>query len=174
MQPPVYIICFGCEAAVRELSCNPCPVCSRCAFCGQRLGKQMPRCDCKYDEDEEKVTEISSKYGIPEDRLPGVRRRFEIRNQLQRSKIWISSILSAVSVTGFGLYRGLAGPAWLADSLIFAVVSVTIGIIVAALVNRCFRWIENSYLNREDLGVITTSSDLSVHRSPSRRDGEVI
>lgn len=155
---PVYVVCLGCEAAVRELSCEPCPNCARCAFCGRRARLSVDadlRCGCRLDEDAETFDEVAREHGIPEDRLPRERRRLEIRRRLDRLEACAAGTTGVIAGFLFALCRSLAQPAWLSNGFVFTAASVTVSVGTMLLVVRFFRGMADRRLDDEEFEAST-------------------
>jgi hypothetical protein len=105
-----YILCPGCEAAVRELGDTPCPECQRCALCGRKLKDDETHCHCGLIDDSGHVENLLRHNEIRADELGRERRRLEIRKQLTNRKVITGSLATGVVMLVYPAVRDRVAP----------------------------------------------------------------
>jgi hypothetical protein len=125
-ESPTYVICPGCEAAVRELSDAPCPHCGRCYFCGRKGKPGQTHCVCGYADDADYVARLQRECGISEGDLPRERRRLQIRKELQSKRAIIGAILGGVWVGSLQPLRSWIGLEAITQWILFVAVGLTV------------------------------------------------
>jgi hypothetical protein len=150
VEEPVYIICPGCECAVREISATPCPNCRRCPFCGQKW-KNEDRCNCGYDKDPERLASFKAKWAIPAHNVPRERRRMEIRKQLETKQIIVGTLLVVPWIFVGIILRDLElfGPKTVANFWGMVIGTLIVMLSASWSVDKVFRRIKNRRLEAE-------------------------
>ncbi len=143
-----YIWCPACECAVYELNGQPCPNCSRCAFCGSKIKPGEP--PCHHDKTSESTSKLINKYFVPNADVPREQRRAAIRKSLEGKlttcTTFVSGLMIGLSTFIFGLSNEPKTVLTvLPRAIIFALILLGAGV----LVKRKFRRIENQRLEKE-------------------------
>lgn len=85
-----WMLCLGCEAAVRPIDGSPCPLCGRCAFCGQKISTGFD-CDCGKVSQAEFLKRFLKDHAIPADKIERKKRCLVLRQKNKDKKTDLSS-----------------------------------------------------------------------------------
>ncbi len=145
-----YIVCFGCDEAVRILDQSPCPACQRCALCGQKLKSADAKCDCAYVDDAEYVSKLAAKHAIEPADIPREMRRMEIRQEYKKQKMILGQVLSGILFLVAGIYfrPAIQQFNWKVIGIASAA-TVIVSVVVTATLEAVYYGLEDRQLDAE-------------------------
>jgi len=141
-----YILCPGCEAAIRELADTPCPHCQRCALCGRKVQADETHCTCGLLEDSRHVESLLRHNEIPADRLDRERRRLVIRKELFNRKLITGSVIMGLVTFACTGARDWIAPRTTWEWFLFLLSFAFLMLFAIWFVERLFKTIESRRL----------------------------